>query len=383
MREKAEVDVRDGFAGPLSVTAKAFHVLCDNRHFGVSDPRDRVYALIGMIDNLASYSLAVEKPEQRQWRNFTIDYSRSADVPCQELIKFLINADRNLSCLESLGARSSSNNVPSWAIDWNSEALCCTKEAYSIPRLFAYVFHDPLSDPPLISELNPAMDLGRSKIKVPVDLGPVNELRLKGFRLGEVHQSLPQLVIPDSWLFESEIVVGLVRVMKPGDAFHEASRKKLTDLLEAGDLVCKYVAEGRDRTFPRQIPYEKGRLCGVVVSSNACAGDLIVKFHGSRLIHVLRRTDAANTFNLVSSGWFWRANVIRHVDVTELMPGDPHMIFYADIGRLAKDLDLVETKWNSHLYQHFERRLQYLVSPLPDGDPPLIKHEQAEDFILV
>ena len=160
----------DIFNGSKTYTPRAFSVLHDNKCFEVSDERDRVYALIGIIDGLADYNLARRPHTRRLQHRLPIDYRRNCSFAYQNVMKYLINTDGDLRCLEVLGDRYPVKNLPSWAIDWASHALHCTEKAFTIPRYLVQASkHSSF-------RMRPAIQ----------DFDEVNQLRLKGFRLGRI-----------------------------------------------------------------------------------------------------------------------------------------------------------------------------------------------------
>ena len=90
--------------------------------FQVSDPRDRVYAVLGMLQS-PSTRLYVSDAKLPSKAPFPIDYNKSISVVYQDFMKFLINMDRNLDCLCYFEKpRSMSFDLPSWVVDWRKDA---------------------------------------------------------------------------------------------------------------------------------------------------------------------------------------------------------------------------------------------------------------------
>ena len=95
-------------------------VLGRGRFLGASDPRDLVYALLG----LTNCSAAVESsPGLRSVDTLTlpIDYSKTPSEVFQDVTKYIVKRDGNLSIL--LNHRPASHGrlqepLPSWTIDW-------------------------------------------------------------------------------------------------------------------------------------------------------------------------------------------------------------------------------------------------------------------------
>ncbi|ETN38988.1 uncharacterized protein HMPREF1541_07030 [Cyphellophora europaea CBS 101466] len=94
--------------------------LRDGTAFKVTDERDRVYGIFGMISS-ATNRMDVEYRADIKPQDFPIDYSKSVSEVYQDVIKFLINTDRNLDCLvvvEDRRTRFMSKDLPSWVTDW-------------------------------------------------------------------------------------------------------------------------------------------------------------------------------------------------------------------------------------------------------------------------
>ena len=93
--------------------------------FGVTDSRDKIYGIIGMLEE-KSRLLDLEAPhsEDTQGRptfTTTINYAKSEIEVYQDITKFLINRDRNLFPLCIFRDRTvAAEHLPSWVIDCGS-----------------------------------------------------------------------------------------------------------------------------------------------------------------------------------------------------------------------------------------------------------------------
>lgn len=121
--------------------------LCDGTEFKVTDERDRVYALFGMVSSSSNRSHVEHRPDIQPSR-FPIEYSKSVSRVYQDLIKYLINTDQNLDCLtvlEDRSTRSLPDDLPSWVIDWRRQqprsllnippSRTIDQIAYGLPRV--------------------------------------------------------------------------------------------------------------------------------------------------------------------------------------------------------------------------------------------------------
>lgn len=113
-------------------------LLMAGRHFEATDPRDKVYAVLGMArvpmqagielqasplhDMVSAPNLSASTSSQVT-PHFPVDYSRSISEVYQDTVKYFINRDRNLDILTLLLTTRhphglSSPDLPSWVPDW-------------------------------------------------------------------------------------------------------------------------------------------------------------------------------------------------------------------------------------------------------------------------
>lgn len=93
-----------------------FRVLLDGALYEVTDPRDRVYAHLGITRDGSGHakSCACNKNE------FPIDYDKSLSVVYQDLVKHLINQEGELASLQICESRLDRNpDLPSWVTDFS------------------------------------------------------------------------------------------------------------------------------------------------------------------------------------------------------------------------------------------------------------------------
>lgn len=94
-----------------------------------SDPRDHVYAILGMTDTRVSTLLHADTATrdggaEHVVPTMLIDYTRPVSHVFQDFTKFLINRNGNLDLMyarKSFGMRSASNSdLPSWTTNWSA-----------------------------------------------------------------------------------------------------------------------------------------------------------------------------------------------------------------------------------------------------------------------
>jgi hypothetical protein len=112
----------DAHAGRL------LELLLLGRRFNATDPRDKVYAVLGLAnvpisipadaDKLPTASLLTSSAGKKPG-SIVVDYWRSTPCVYQQLAKFVINQDRNLDIL-LLVQSPNAIDLPSWTPDWRS-----------------------------------------------------------------------------------------------------------------------------------------------------------------------------------------------------------------------------------------------------------------------
>jgi hypothetical protein len=92
--------------------------LRDGSLFHVTDDRDRICGIFGMLTSPAT-RLYVETRADIKPQRFPIDYEKPVAAVYADIVRFLINTDRNLDCLLVFEDRSfRASDLPSWTIDW-------------------------------------------------------------------------------------------------------------------------------------------------------------------------------------------------------------------------------------------------------------------------
>jgi hypothetical protein len=84
--------------------------LCIHRAKDATDPRDKIFALIGMMPQLISTGL--------------IDYSRTTVEVCKEIVHVLVTQTRNLDIICIPSEYGKKEDIPSRAPDWMACYLC-------------------------------------------------------------------------------------------------------------------------------------------------------------------------------------------------------------------------------------------------------------------
>ena len=99
--------------------------LHDGAVFGATDPRDRVYGILGIVSSPTA-RLYVDSPAANRFEPLPIDYGKSVSEVYEDVVKFLINSDRSLDCLTVFeDRRGRSTDLPSWVTDWRLKNSRC------------------------------------------------------------------------------------------------------------------------------------------------------------------------------------------------------------------------------------------------------------------
>ncbi len=90
----------------------------ESRVYEASDPRDLVYGILGMADTLTRNAADLKDSSVHQ-NIVTIDYSKSVSEVFQEVVKYVINRDRDLDILSRYEIDNGNDtDLPSWTPDW-------------------------------------------------------------------------------------------------------------------------------------------------------------------------------------------------------------------------------------------------------------------------
>ena len=101
-------------------TGKLLDLLMFGRAFDSTDPRDKVYAVLGLAgDPIEGLTESEALPGQER---MVVDYSSSVSEVYQRVAKYMINRDRNFDilCILSTHRGPESGDLPSWTPDWRT-----------------------------------------------------------------------------------------------------------------------------------------------------------------------------------------------------------------------------------------------------------------------
>ena len=163
----------------IDLTCRAYEVLYGNAHFDATDDRDRIFALIGMIDEEIVYKRIVPRKRPAS-KPLPVSYDSNLALVYANIIKYMINADRSLRCLEVLGNRGG-GWLPYWAFDWRHIDSECSPTAFN--------FFQGILDDLLYSSDSLKDQRALNTVAEIQSYDAPNVLRLKGYRMGPIYGS--------------------------------------------------------------------------------------------------------------------------------------------------------------------------------------------------
>ncbi|KAI1379947.1 heterokaryon incompatibility protein-domain-containing protein [Hypoxylon crocopeplum] len=86
--------------------------------FGVTDPRDLIYGILGFTTVPVSQDSVASKDSHRP--TLKVDYGRSVSEVYQDVVRYEIERTKSLGILDFVGSRPVSSELPSWTPDWRS-----------------------------------------------------------------------------------------------------------------------------------------------------------------------------------------------------------------------------------------------------------------------
>ena len=102
----------------LRYSAHWLRVLNGGGDFEATDPRDKVYGVLGIITSRTT-RWYVEIPPNIQNTEFPISYTKSVSEVYEDVVKHLVNVDRNLDALQVFEDRCQrAEDLSSWVTDW-------------------------------------------------------------------------------------------------------------------------------------------------------------------------------------------------------------------------------------------------------------------------
>ncbi|KAK5709982.1 hypothetical protein LTR17_019311 [Elasticomyces elasticus] len=170
--EAARIHPREeGWGTSWEPTYGLAHVLARCKSFEASDPRDYIFALLGLTNCVSGNPSAspVDQDTYKRPLPFSVDYTMSVSEVFQQATKYILNSDRSLLLLSESGSSNlppSDPLLPSWTIDWRT---------WRRHRSFSQRLgrsQDDVPDPPRLLQWQPAVNDGL--------------LRLSGIILGSV-----------------------------------------------------------------------------------------------------------------------------------------------------------------------------------------------------
>lgn len=244
---------RHDYKPPGSLYSYSFHwvkILLEGKSFGVTNERDRVYGLVGMLQSRTNRWF-VKVPPNIQSLQFPVDYAKSISQIYQDVVKYLINTTRTLDVLWAGNCCPRiMSDLPTWVFDWRQGTA---------PVLFDIV----------------SSSVDRKRLAPIQDLDDYGQLTLEGAVLGQIG-TLRKLT--KHWLDELDPVMAKHRHFWTEDKMALAALDEVSsNALQALGLV------GKKNSF---------RDCTLIVTRGAKLDDLVVHFRGRHGFCLLRKAEA-------------------------------------------------------------------------------------------
>ena len=248
-----------------------FDLLRTGHYFHVSDHKDEILALVGMMQNVASSGPpSAHSGVQKVIPLFLPDYSKTLARIYEDILKYCINVQRSLACLEVLHTQPPSSDLASWVFDWRMDP----DKYVSYWRIIEG--HGPF---------NGCVDIHRKPPRSAAeaqDLEGAGELVMTGVVLGTIshlREQAPKLC--DSY---------------PSPFWQEAARMdgSAQDSRSYNSVGLTTVDGGQVYPF-----------AGYWVSERSVQGDLVVLLRGGAMPFVLRRTEPQGKYSWVGPAAFW------------------------------------------------------------------------------
>ena len=248
---------RHDYEPPRHRLRYSFHwlrVLNDGAEFEVTDPRDKVYGVLGIITSPTT-KLYVESRPDIQRAVFPISYTKSVSEVYQEVVKHWINLDRNLDILQVFeDRRHREKDLPSWVTDWRQ----------NIRRSMIQCSPDSRSERDRI---------GQAPIQ---DLNDIGKLSLKGV---QVSSPLQQITAVKQWTSE-------LYSPEPGRMDSNYTKMMLSNCFVRGRFLLE--KEAITGKLPHLSQSEGLSWCHVLVPRAAKLDDILVALLGSSILFLLR-----------------------------------------------------------------------------------------------
>lgn len=284
--------------------------------FGTTDLRDKVYGIVGMLEE-RSRVLDLDAPHSEEPHRETflsrIDYSKSQSVVYQEIVKFMINRDRNLLPLCVFCDRTRvEDQMPSWLLPLKQDA----RSWYIASHVTAPASYPGAGDINQTEEMINYFAMGYYGQACQISPEADDRLLCSGFRIGTLRSATNQSQIPSNK--GPQVSVGKTLATSPPlpdrAGFHhfiksyeeleqEACYQHATIDWHDGSLVAAAAELEQSKTQGKSSAPD----CAILVSQAARAEDEVLLLRGCPLPVVVRREDRADPQYrfLGPACWIW------------------------------------------------------------------------------
>ena len=261
--------------------------------FGATDSRDRFYGILGMLEERSRVlDSSAPNAESPQFASFgaSVDYQRPASLVVQDVMKHLINRDRNLLPLCVFSERTlASNDVPTWTFNladgkrrwYMASHLEGTEESLWYMADYLEGAEESRKN---VGSLQDFFRLGEVAIAARVDPEEEGRLKITGYKVGSLSEGGKHRTWnPDKSSYTH------IATSPPLTGFHQYL-KNPNELIK--ECACRPFAIKWFRELvsivnqPLRLSTALARF--VLASGAASVGDTIVFAYGSPLPFVLR-----------------------------------------------------------------------------------------------
>lgn len=234
--EQVEMRIRDK---SKKYRADLLSTLANYRHYNASDPRDKVYALLGLVT-------------EHDYNAIRPDYTIGYPELYLKVAKYFVERHRSLELLGYCSPALKDKTLPSWVPDWVNVGVHHPFPVYSQHRTDLV---DPSLHPKLVYSA-----CGTKPLQTLPDYFPVTEdkkLVVQGYRIGKIKCKSPANTRSDNHSdHHSDSSNNFLMNWEPGllDAPYKYTQESILDALNH-TLVADIAKEGRTRTRGYKLDY--------------------------------------------------------------------------------------------------------------------------------
>lgn len=285
--------------------------------FGTTDLRDKVYGIVGMLEE-RSRILDLDAPHSEEPHRETflsrIDYSKSQSVVYQEIVKFMVNRDRNLLPLCVFCDRTrAEDQTPSWLLPLKQDA----RSWYIASHVTAPASYPGAGDINQTEEMINYFAMGYYGQACQISPEADDRLRCSGYRIGTLRsttnpsqlQGHKRLHVPVGKTLATSPPLphraGFHHFIKSYEELEQEACYQHATIDGCSEGIITAAAEQAEQPQTQGKP--SAADLAALVSQAARAGDEVLLLHGCPLPVVVRREDSADSEYrfLGPACWIW------------------------------------------------------------------------------